>query len=232
MHQASLQKQMRQHHSQKRIAETTTSVMCALVVVLGFSVIAQAQIRPERPDFFERGQEQLELEIDRLQQQQPDSVPILNIDIASPHWSAVLLREGGGVVWMPQGIMSEDTKTVDSVDGNIDFEVISTTSAIGRFTVAFSGAEATFANTAPDELLDRVRTRIIGDQTGFGAVGDRTITFNTFEGREFTLQNADESITFRVLLVHDRLYVMAVSQPSESDHQEAIATFFNSFQPL
>ena len=232
MHQIRLQKQMRHHHGQKRVAETTKAVMVSLVASLGFSTLTQAQIRPERPDFFERGQEQLELEIDRLQQHQPDSVPILNIDSVSPHWSAVLLREGGGMIWMPQGIVSDDTQTVDSVDGNIDFEVISTTSAIGRFTVAFSEAEATFANTAPDELLDRVRTRIIGNQTGFGAVGDRTITFNTYEGREFTLQNADEIINFRILLVQDRLYVMAVSQPPESDHQGAIATFFNSFQPL
>ena len=193
---------------------------------------AKAQFRPDRPDFFERGQDQLEQEIDRLQQQQPDSIPVLDVDVDMLQWSAVVLREGETVVWMPQGITSHETQTVESVDGNIDFNVIATSSALGRFVVAFSGADVSFADADPNDLLNRVQNRIVGDQTGFGAVGAQSITVNNTPGREFTLQNDDEVIFFRVLLVDGQLYVMAVNQPKGEENEEAIATFFESFQSL
>ncbi len=232
MQQFRFEKQQRNYF--QKTAHLTTTFIISGLFSLGFAFDVRAQTRPDRPDFFERGQEQFETEIERLQQQQPESIPILeidSIDIDSLRWSPVLLREGDATIWMPYGIVSEDTETVESVDGSIEFEIVSSNSAIGRFVVAFSPQVDSFASAEPNELLDRVRTRIIGNQTGFGAMGDRIITFNDYPGREFILKNDEEAIAFRVLLVGDRLYVMAVSQSIDSEHQEAISTFFNSFQP-
>lgn len=221
---------------QQRYSKMLIQSMASMGIILGFlsSVPphANAQFRPDRPDFFERGQEQLDQEIDRLQEQQPDTIPMLEIDVDVVQWSAVVLREGEAAVWMPQGITSHETKTVESVDGNIDFDVIATTSALGQFVVAFSGADVSFADANPDALLNRVQTRIVGNQTGFGAVDEQTITFNAAPGREFTLQNDDEVMFFRVFLMDGHLYVMAVNQPKGEENEDANATFFESFQSL
>ncbi|MEM9450993.1 MAG: hypothetical protein AAGA75_21005 [Cyanobacteria bacterium P01_E01_bin.6] len=227
MYKVSVNKSVWQHNT-----SVINTFLLALVFAFGFGSSVHAQFRIDRPDFFERGQEQFELEIDRIEQQRPDSLPILDVSIDFPLWSAVVLREGGGVVWMPQGILSQETQTVESVDGNIDFDVISTTSALGRFVVAFSGAEDFFATAEPGDLLDRVRRRIMGDQTGFGVVSDRPITIENYPGQELVLQNEDEVITYRILLVENRLYVLAVNQSADSEHRELITTFFDSFQLL
>lgn len=203
---------------------------------VGLSVLAlapaAAQLRPQRPDFFERGQEQIEQEINSLIQGQPGSLPILQIEQSRAQWFPMLLREGGGTVLMPLGAVSQAVQRVSSVDGDIDFNVISSTSSLGRFVVAFSDSVASFGQADPNELLERVQRRIIGDQTGFGARGDRTITFKGNPGREFVLSNQEEIISFRVLVVRDRLYVLAVSQPANSPHNVVIPTFFISFQDL
>lgn len=209
----------------------TLGAILISLLSLSLSQSAGAQFRPDRPNFFERGRQQLELDIERLQKPSA-SIPILDFKVESPQWSAVLLQNGTSAVWMPQGIISNETQTVESSDGQIDFRIIASTSALGRFVVAFSGKEDAFAKADPNLLLNRVRTRIIGDQKAFGAVGDRNLTVNNLPGREFTLKNAEEVITYRVLLAQDRLYVLAVSQSSDSKQQGAIKTFFDSFRQL
>lgn len=221
-----------QHRCPKMLIQTIVSAGITIGLVCSPSFNANAQFRPDRPDFFDLGQEQLEQEIELLQQEQPDTIPVLDVDVDMIQWSAIVLREGDAVVWMPQGMTSHETKIVESIDGNIEFDVISTTSALGRFVVAFSDAEASFTNADPDDLLNRVQTRIIGDQTGFGVADIRTITVDDLPGREFTLQNEEEVIYFRVLLIDGQLYVLAVSQPQDSENEEEITTFFESFQAL
>ena len=221
-----------QRRSLKSLRRAMACGGMTLGLICSVPLNANAQLRPDRPDFFERGQDQLEQEIDRLHQQQPDTIPVLDVDVDVLQWSAVVLREGEAAVWMPQGITSHETKTVESVDGNIDFDVIATSSALGRFVVAFSEADVSFADVDPDDLLNRVQTRIIGNQTGFGAVDEQALTFNEAPGREFTLQNDEEVMSFRVLLVDGQLYVMAVNQAKGEENKEAIATFFESFQSL
>ena len=200
------------------------------ILCLGFPLSARAQFRPDRPDFFEEGRDRFEQELERFQK--PDSVPTLDIDIQSSQWSAVFLRKGEAVVWMPQGVVTHETKTVENVRGDIEFDVISSRSSLGEFVIAFSDSVDYVADTDAGELLVRVRNHIVGEQTGFGAVGDRNIVFKEYPGRDFTLKNEQEVIAFRVLWVQSRLYVMAVSQSADSQSQEAIATFFKSFQLL
>ena len=210
------------------------TLLFSLAFALGFCLPARAQDFLERPPFFDRGRDRLNEEIDRLQQPQSDAISILDIetDADSPQWSAVVLREGSGAIWMPQGVTIQDVETVETADGSIDFDVIFTVSAIGQFAAAFSEKMDAFVAADPTALLDRVRAHIASDREGFEVTSDRAITFNDYPGREFVLQNDEEVITFRVLLVGDRLYVLAVNQSVDARQEEAIATFFDSFQPL
>jgi hypothetical protein len=80
---------------------------------------AIAQFGRERPDFFEQGQRQFEQEIQRLEQQQPETTPILTVESSDTQWSPVVMREGGFVVWMPQGTLAQVQRTVDTLQGNL-----------------------------------------------------------------------------------------------------------------
>lgn len=201
-----------------------------MLLLLGTPLNAETLFRPDRPDFFEQGRERFQQEIDRFQQ--PQIPPRLEIEYQSTQWSPVVLRAGGSVVWMPQGAITHETKTVSSETSAIDFDVISTTSNLGKFVVAFSDVVDEFATTEPSILLERVYKRITENQTGFEAVGDRSFIFKNYPAREFILKNKQETITYRVLVVSDRLFVMAVNQDPKAPNLTAIKFFFESFQLL
>ncbi|MEB3357264.1 MAG: hypothetical protein VKK04_11095 [Synechococcales bacterium] len=205
-------------------------VLLTIGVGLGQPLLAQPN-RPGRPDFFEEGQEQFEEEIERLEEQQPQT-PLLTVEGQVTTWFPVLLREGGYSVWMPQGATTQSTHQVETPGGAVTFTLLSTTSPIGQFATAFSEPLDDPLLRSPGETLTQVQERISGWQTGFSLVGDRSFRVDDFAAREFTLQNEREVITFRLLLGGDRLYVLAVNQLPEAVSSEAIAAFFNSFQRL
>jgi hypothetical protein len=188
-------------------------------------------IRPDRPDFFERGHRQFEQEIQRLEQQQPSTTPILTVESAPTQWNPVLIREGGFVVWMPQGVIDQNTRTVETSQGAIAFESVSSNTASGRFLVAFSEPVDIIPDD-PEAVLERVQDRISGWQTGFGVQNAQDITFDSSPGRDFTLVNDEETIFFRLLLIEQRLYVLALSQRNEIVSVDTKVAFFNSFQIL
>lgn len=190
-----------------------------------------AQFRPDRPDFFEQGQRQLEEEIQRLEQQQPDTTPTLTVESSQTQWSPVLVREGGFAVWMPRGVVAQNTRTVETSNGEIDFQVLSSTASLGRFVVAFS-EDLDVSPDDPQAVLERVQDRISGWQTGFGLQGERDVSVEGNPGKDFTLTNSEETIFFRVVLMNERLYVLAVSQSNELASVETKTAFFNSFQQL
>jgi hypothetical protein len=132
---------------------------------------------------------------------------------------------------MPQGIISQETQTVTTSDGEVNFEVLATNSQLGRFVVAFS--EELDADLGdPEAVLDRVQQRISGWQSGFGLLNRQSLTINGYPTRDFTLRNAEETITYRILLVENRLYVLAVNQPTDTATMDIPVIFFSSFQIL
>jgi hypothetical protein len=202
----------------------------AAMVGLAFPTQAQPG-RTDRPDFFEEGRMQFETEIDRFQQQQPDSTPILTIENSPPRWSPVLGQDSSFVVWMPQGIISQETQIVTTSAGDVAFDVLVSNSQLGRFVVAFS--EALDADLGePGEILDRVQQRISGGQRSFSLLNQESLSINTHPTRDFTLRNSDETISYRIMLVDNQLYVLAVSQPTETATSEVPTIFFSSFQLL
>ncbi len=67
---------------------------------------------------------------------------------------------------------------------------------------------------------------------GLNKVADNDITFENHPGKQFQLQNEEETIVFRLILVEQRLYVLAVNQQNDNLSEDSMNTFFESFKLL
>ena len=186
----------------------------------------------ERPDFFERGDEEFEKEIRQFEAGQavPDSS--LTIDEANRNgllWSRLVLRGGGFTIAIPQGTISEETKIVKTSQAEIEFKIVASHPKSSRFVAAYSEELDTQITSDPDSLLASARDRIIENNAGFSTNTDVDLIFENHTGKEFTLENESERITFRLLLIEQRLYVLAVNQPKDTISAESVAIFFDSF---
>ena len=202
-------------------------------VVLALSSITIAPVRAglfDRPDFFEKGQRQFEQEIRRFEQGENVPNPSLNVDEAALPWSRVVVEEGGFTVLMPPGATTKEVETVEAPKGDIDFDIIATHPSSSRYVIAYS-EEVTperFENT--QEVLERSRDYIIENRVGLTKIADDDITFENYPGKQFQLQNKEETIVYRLLIVEQRLYVLAVSQQNEAISAKSIDVFFGSFK--
>ena len=80
------------------------------------------------------------------------------------------------------------------------------------------------------EVLERSRDYIIDNKVDLNKIADDDITFKDYPGKQFQLQNKDETIVFRLILVKQRLYVLAVNQQNDAISPQSIDTFFSSFE--
>ena len=202
-------------------------------IFLTISCIATAPVIANpfgRPDFFERGRRDFEQEIQRFEQGGTVTTPSITVDEAALPWSRVVIDEGGFTAMLPSGAITHEVETVEAPKGNINFDIIATHPPSSRYVIAYS-EEVTaerFANT--QEVLERSRDYIIDNKIGLIKVADDDITFENYPGKEFKLQNKDETIVFRLLLVEQRLYILAVSQQNDAISQKSIDTFFDSLE--
>ncbi len=183
-----------------------------------------------RPDFFEKGHEQFEEEIRRFEREETVPNSSLEVDETALPWSRIIMGNVGFTAMVTPGAITHEVETVEASEGNINFDIIATHPSSSRYVIAYSEAVTTerFANT--QEVLERSRDYIIDNEIGLVKVADDDITFENYPGKEFKLQNKDETIIFRLLLVGQRLYILAVSQESDGISQELVDTFFASFQ--
>ncbi len=183
----------------------------------------------ERPDFFERGRREFEQEIRRFEQGDTVTTPSLTVDEAALPWSRVVVNSAGFTAILPAGALTNEIETVESPKGDLHFDIIASHPPSSRYVIAYSEAVAPerFANS--QEVLDKSRDYIIKNKIGLKKVADDDITFGNYSGKEFKLENKEETIVFRLLLIEQRLYILAVSQQSDAISGESIETFFNSF---
>ncbi|BAU65691.1 hypothetical protein STA3757_30800 [Stanieria sp. NIES-3757] len=184
----------------------------------------------DRPDFFENGQEQFEEEIRRLEQGESVPNPSLNVDDTALPWSRVVIQEAGFTVMMPPGAITNEVETVESSKGKINFNIIATHPSSSRYMVAYSEEVAPERVKNPQEVLERSRDYIIENKVGLTKIADDDIFFENYPGKQFQLQNKDETIVYRLLLVDLRLYVLAVSQQNDAISAKPIDLFFASFK--
>ena len=184
----------------------------------------------DRPDFFEQGQDQFEEEIRRFESgaSVPDSN--LQIDDSALSWSRVVIKAAGFTAMMPSGAITHEAEIVESPKGDINFDIIATHPLSSRYVIAYSEEVAPERVENAQEVLKRSRDYIIDNKVGLKKIADDDITFEDYPGKQFQLQNKDETIVFRLILVEQRLYVLAVSQQNKAISPKSIDTFLSSFE--
>ena len=201
------------------------------VLTLSYTVIAPAIAGPfDRPDFFERGRREFEQEIRRFEQGNPETTPSLTVDEAALPWSRVVVNSAGFTAMLPSGALTNEIETVEAPKGDINFDIIASHPPSSRYVIAYSEEVAPERIANSQEVLEKSRDYIIENKIDLIKVADNDITFENYPGKEFKLENKEETIVFRLLLIEQRLYVLAVSQQNEAISTKSIDTFFNSFE--
>lgn len=218
------------------------SAILLIFSFLSLSCPVLAQGRLDRPTFFRDGQQLMDQEIQRLQQQQTQQQQdagliehpsqLLTIDEGQLHWQKYIFTEGDFSVWMPQAIVqSQENVTLDLPTGKLAFEVFSTQPKSYRFVAAYSDPLTPEQLANPSTLLASVREGIIA-KTNFTPQSDRSLTGEQYPGLELTMKNNAEIIGFRVYLIGQRVYVLAAGQKNTDTLSADATSFFDSFRLL
>ncbi len=211
------------------------------LIYLGIMSPCLAQFRPDRPTFFEDGQRLMEQEIRRLERQQANSESnrqalehpsqLLTIDDGTLRWQKHLFRDGGFSVWMPEGTRSEETVTIKTDAGNIDFEVVGAHPKSLRFIAAYSEENQDLSKLGNSEaILSSIRDGIIAE-TNFKLLQESPLNFESYNGTALKMKNEQEIINFRIYLINQKVYVLAAGSKN-GDYEKDITSFFDSFRLL
>jgi hypothetical protein len=188
-----------------------------------------AQFGRGLPDFFEQGDRQFEREVDRLNQPQTD--PNLTIQSTGEQWRPIVSQAGKFSIWLPPGVMSEETKTLAIAAQSMTFNVVASQAEGARFVVAY-GDLPTNQPLSDQAVFTALRDGVIA-QTKFKVVNEKPITLGDWAGQEWQMSQANETITYRVYRVQQRVYLLAAKQPGTIANQpNSIDTFFRSFKLL
>ncbi len=216
------------------------SILTAFVGFLAWMPPAIAQGRLDQPSFFQDGQVLMQQEINRLQQQQQQSLQqgqsiehpsqLLTIQSGPLRWQKSIFRTAGFSVWMPQGIQSEEEVSLNTDLGALTFDVFATHPANFRFIAAFSEQNLP-TNVDDSSLLKSIRDGII-NKTQFQLVQEQAIAFQGHSGIQFTLQGNGELIAFQILVINQKAYVLAAGQNQVQTVSPDVTNFFNSFRLL
>ncbi|MGH8000812.1 MAG: hypothetical protein ACREPR_15630 [Brasilonema sp.] len=212
-----------------------------LLTTLASVTPALAQGRLDRPSFFQDGQDLMNQEIQRLQQQQQQQQQqgqvehpsqLLTINDNSLRWQKFIFRNGSFSVWMPEGTQSQESVALETIAGELNFEVFATHPQSSRFIAAYSNPIDASQLSKPDAILDSVRDGIIAAKN-FKLINDRSITLEQYPGRQLSMENSSgEAINFRVYLINQRVYVLAASQKNMEGPSQDVVNFFDSFRLL
>lgn len=186
---------------------------------------ALAQFRPDRPDFYEDGQRQLEREIQRLNQKPPADV--LTVDGEQSQWQEFTSKDGNFSVLMP-GVPAEETEVLETAAGNLELKGFSSAQSAARFVVAYSDYPQTAQVGNSEVVLANVRDQIL-ERVGARLVSERPISLNAEPGREVKLESEGEPMIFRLFLVGRRLYILGAGQNNQASGAEDVAKFLDSF---
>lgn len=219
--------------------KSNTVVLSAILGLFALISPSLAQGRLDRPSFFQDGQRLMEQEIQRLQKT-PEQTPqteiehpsqLLTIDSGQLSWQKSIFREGGFSVWIPEGTQSQEMVSIDTVAGNLSFEVFASHPPKSRFVAAYSDKIDESNLTNPQGLLDSVQQGIIA-HTQFTLVSEQATSFDQYLGKELLMRDDDEIIAFRLALINQRVYVLAANQKETDTLSEDVTNFFDSFRLL
>jgi hypothetical protein len=175
--------------------------------------------------FFEEGRLQSE---NRLQRPPDTTIPV---SPESQFWQLIVFRQGNVSFWMPPGVLTHETRKLNTASGPINFQTLSSQSGTTRFTAAYTDNLTVIQRQQPTLLLQALRDRLAAQN--FKRIGDRAIQLNNqYPGREVTLRSSDETITFRAYVVNQQLYAMGVRYRTATAPTRQVTAFLNSLELL
>ena len=182
----------------------------------------------DRPDFFEKGYEQFEEEIRRFERGESVLNPSLNTE--NLPWSRIISEKSGFTLTMPPGNITQEIEIVEAPEGDIQFDIIASHPSASRYVIAYSEevSPERFQNT--QAILSKATNSIAKNNVGLEKIAEKDITLDNNPGKEFQLKNQEEIMFFRLILVEQRLYVLAVNQQNDSISEELVEQFFDSFE--
>lgn len=201
-----------------------------LLFVLSTISLAVAQSRPGDPGFFEEGEDLLDREIERLHQLPEQDDDLLTIDDAASDWIQVTSAEGRFVVLMPGTPTQQPQPEILATDAaNLSAIGITLQTDEVGFWVAYADYPSSINLDTPQVLLAQVGSAI-AEKLGNPSREDREMIRDDYLAREIRFQSPSEISTFRLYLVHRRLYILGAQQSSLNPMSDNITRFFDSFQ--
>ena len=186
----------------------------------------------DRPDFFEKGYDEFEEEINRFERGEEIPVVPLDIDEENLPWSRIISDSSKFTALFPPGTITQEADTAEDADGAIEFDIVASNLANSRYVIAYSEALEPAKVEDSEALLKTAQQAIVNDESGFKIITNDAIDFEGFPGKQFQTRSDDETFVFRLILVEDRLYVLAVNQQNDDLSEKLITQFFESFQLL
>lgn len=221
--------------------QNITYLMSFLLLIAAVTVSpVRAQFRTDRPTFFREGYDQMQQEIQRIQRQQQEEAPqqllehpsqLLTINNGELRWQKYIFREGGFSIWMPEAIQSNEVVVLDTDLGKISFEVFASHPQNLRYVTAYSYILDAPVLSNPEALLLAVKRGVIA-RTQYQLKDDREIRWEKHPGRQLSMENQGEMITFRIYVIDKRIYVLAASQKETNEIAKNVQEFFDSFRIL
>lgn len=207
---------------------------CVLIFLSSYPTPARSQVL-NRPDFFRRGYDQMQDLLDQLQQTPTSPAPsnLLTIDGKTFQWQQLVVQTAGFSIWIPQGPQSQENVILDTSSGKISFDVLATHPQTWRFVTAYSAPLAPQIVQNPESLFLAIQQEVI-EKTQFQLTEDLPANFQSYSGRKWTMENSQEIIYYRLYLIQQRLYLLAVRQPKSKVNNNSIIleSFFGSFSLL
>ncbi len=186
----------------------------------------------DRPDFFEKGYEEFEDEIRRFER--GEKIPAVPLDIEGQNlpWSRIISDSSKFTALFPPGTITQEVDTAEDADGAIEFHIVASNRSNSRYVIAYSEALEPSRVDNSEAILEKAQQSIASNESGFKTIANDAISFEGFPGKQFQLRSENETFVFRLILVEDRLYVLAVNQQNDDLSEKLITQFFESFQLL
>ena len=202
-------------------------IAVALFFVATSPVIAEPL---DRPEFFQQHRDQFDAEVCRLENQENVCNLDQEVNETALNWSRIVIAHAEFSAQIPPGAITHEVEVIKIPKGELQFDIIATHPSSSRYVVAYSEEVTPERFKNNQEVLSIAQDYIIDNNVGLTEVEEDDITFEQYPGKQFQLQNQDETIIFRLLLIKQRLYVLAVNQHNDAISSKLINTFFDSFK--
>lgn len=176
--------------------------------------------------FFESGR--LRAEDQLTFRRSPD--PAIPVNPTSQFWQPIISEAGGYSLWMPPGILTQETVVLKTSIGSLSFQTLAANSDKTRYVAAYADQLTDAQIQDAPALLQAIRDRVAPAQQ-YQLKQEKPITLNNqYPGRELRFQGKSDEIVLRTYLVNRRAYVLGVKQPISSAATRQATAFLNSLR--